>query len=930
MSINVNATLNNQIFSDLTKLESNIKNIFNKTYTLKISVATANKNLTSLQSKITTLNNNIKKQSTFNLNTTTANKNLTSLNSKVTSLNKNASKQSTYKLNTATATKNLTNLQNKLTNVNNQLKTTGTITGNGSGSGATSTNTSYLAGVASRLPTALSAISSGANLVTSGFKKLGSSAMTLTMVFGSLINKTMGNLKEQNRINSLLIGKNKENMLNAGLTKDGVYKQAIEVSNFTGQKLNDVLTLGYEYISAGGTVDKMKNFMLTASMGMTSGGIEDPTKYTRSLMLMNNNYKGQDMGYLASLVSKLNSAGSVTPDEFASQVGKQLATIRNAGIDLDEYIGAMALASNKQGVSAVNGFTQLINSADNPQKTTLQMLDMAGLDWEKDFSSRGMRTKGIEKYFTDIKKAFESNNIALDATSIRQLFKRKESANTFSAIMADLDGLSAKIDLVKSTGAGLEEQWANYADSPYHKANQAMTTFNNSLSRLGESLLPAMTNIMNVVSNVMSKFAEWASQNQKLVTTIMTVVGALLVAGVAGFFLNGIIGLVTGTMQIFKGVVIITQAIMSIFTSKGIIGTIVAFGKYIVMIGAVVYAMWFLHKNFGSVGKGIVSILGMVGSAVSVIMAGILDVIALVIKGLGSVLELFNGITPTIRLVGKVIDNDLLANFAPFQDVTWTLAGGIEGLADKAWGLADKLGQPMQDAIDGGMDFNPLDDIGNIIGGLKDKLTSAMSGGDISEALKDEIDSALSGLENNLDDTLDDVNWGGLPGVDGGSDAKKKEIEKYAQAVDNLGTSIKNMAKNFVDSLNPLDKFNKKVISGQALNKRVSQNAKNMEDFANYKEKLLGSTKLSQATKNYIANLGPDKLGELKALSKMDETSLGKFNTSMDTIQRYANQSAYSSVYNINVYTDADEKDGKRMAQQMASELKRLGINIAK
>jgi TP901 family phage tail tape measure protein len=369
------------------------------------------------------------------------------------------------------------------------------------------------------------------------------------------------------------------------------------------------------------------------------------------------------LGDASQLKSELDKAGSHVSG-FSEKIGKigkgmtiaggiitgVLATIVKKTADVGDSFNDMSL---RTGVSVENLST--LAYAAKQSGTTIE-----GLETGIKFLSKGMYE--TSKGTGEAKDAFAELGISVvdSEGNLRDTVEVfKEAATKIAAIKspAEQAALSMKIfgrsgteliPLLKETGTGITALQGEAKDLNMEistKSAQAADTYKDAMEKLtgslagagrtiGDVLIPAITPLINKVTEIVGKIALWAEENPKLLETIIKI-GATI----------GVIAAVGGP------ILMAVSAFTKITGAISMIGTISSgpIGLLILAIGGV-YLAW---KNWDKIveylGGFLDKIKGVFGKVID-FLGGIRDKIVNIVAGIGDKIK---GVLEKIGIIGK-------------------------------------------------------------------------------------------------------------------------------------------------------------------------------------------------------------------------------------------------------------------------------------
>lgn len=756
------------------------------------------------------------------------------------------------------------------------------------------------------------------NKIKTGLNQMGTGIRQLSMYSAMLFTPAMQQAKTDESAFA------KFNTIAQKSTKElkGYVNMFKSYGNEMGVVTSQVANMGYEYLSGGGSKTKegVSGFLSSTLAAAKVGYVEDYGEYAKTIKVISNNLKLDTAeGYKAinNAVLTLQNRGYFTADEYGKFAMSAYPQLHATGIKFNEFNALASVASLNMGDPA-NLMTGLKQFSVNISKLTPEVKKQAEA-WGVEIDSRAFRRKGALKYFQDIKKAIEDAGQPVDGQSISKLFKNSKSIAFVNAIMQDLGKLETELKGFEDNST-LDNMLDSYMNSPIAKIEQAQETLRSSFSSLGSSLLPVFAEIMTAIAGVMEKVTAWIEQHPVLFEKLIKLGAILIGLATIGLVLKSVFMILGGAWQVVSGVAGLFMLILKKVMTMGLIPFMVAMFKWIAIIGAVVYALWFLHHNFGSVWNGIGAVFKTIAGGLLTGIELILGALELLVQALAFAMQKFDPFTQGVRAIGSLVGNDTMANFKnPFALLTQGLAEGIGGAKNAVGGLADKLQAEVQDSIvtiDGKLEFNPFANMG--------WKWPENAGAEAEQSIQDMLDSI--GGDVDWGDLMPDLGDIGDIGTDG-IDKIKDAVDEYTEAMEKLSDETKKWVEDFEDNIKMFDKVSKKVVNSSSLLKNAKDRATQMEELRIVKEQLQNKG-LDKDVMAEISQMGVDKIAELKALNRMSNEDLKQWNNYTTSTRDDSMAMAQQTVTNIYITTDSNVADYKKIADNIYKELKRKGVKI--
>jgi TP901 family phage tail tape measure protein len=344
----------------------------------------------------------------------------------------------------------------------------------------------------------------------------------------------------------------------------GSFKDEIlNLSRVIPQNTKTLTNALYNIKSAGVEADEMFRFLKVSAMSAVAGVTDtDTVVNTLTKTLRGFGMESSEVLQVANKMFRTVEKGQVTFGQIAESLPTVTAAASNAGVSIDEMLGAFATGSkvlkdSAQTAVGLAGMLRSIGKASDEQKEKAKELGF-------EFSQQALETKGLVEFLGDMRESLEGTNV-----SFREFFRREQGYRLAVALLGDsFDTLKENIDDVSNSQDAImrafEKQMRGFN-------NQARLAWNNIVAlvkAIGTELLPEYTNLAKRVRAVASvlndNFNNAASDTRERIASVISTVAKLA----AGFFgLITVAGLLSlGFGLILKAVALVMGAI-SILTS---------------------------------------------------------------------------------------------------------------------------------------------------------------------------------------------------------------------------------------------------------------------------------------------------------------------------------------------------------------------------
>ena len=326
----------------------------------------------------------------------------------------------------------------------------------------------------------------------------------------------------------------------------------MDLSNETGKSATELAEAGYQALSAGVKVDKMKGFVKTAT-NLSKVGFTDSATAVDVLTTAMNAY-GKSGGSAESIANKLvktQNLGKTTVSELASTMGRVIPNASSLGVNINN-LSAAYISMTKQGIKtriATTNINSMLGELGDSGST------VAGILKEKTGKSFQELMEGGAS-LTDVLKILEEGADE-SGTSFRELWSDSTASTGALALMANDgkefdNGLKELENDTDALGEGLKK----LGSTAGAKLRKSLTQLQNAGISLGTAFL-------DVAAPAISKFAGFVQKvslaiqnmNPKVKQAIMIVLGIVTAVTPVLLAIGGAISLIGTLVTVIGGVV---------------------------------------------------------------------------------------------------------------------------------------------------------------------------------------------------------------------------------------------------------------------------------------------------------------------------------------------------------------------------------------
>lgn len=413
-------------------------------------------------------------------------------------------------------------------------------------------------------------------------------------------------------------------------------------------KLSQVLPMSAEgiaqIVAAGGQSGIARDELLSfaesaAKMGIafdiTADQAGDMMAKWRTAFKMNQS----DVIELADKVNYLGNTTAATAPQISDVVTRIGPLGEIGGVASGEIaaLGASMVGTGVQSEIAATGIKNLIlgmTSGAGATKSQAAAFASLGMDAEEMASKMQTDAKGA---ILEVMEALQVLPKEQQATVLTDLFG-KESVGAIAPLLSNLDALKENFNKVSDAtkyAGSMEAEYQARAATTENSIQLLKNTFNALAINIGSALLPAINSLVTAIAPIAAKFADWASKNPKLVSTLVTVAAALggILVGLLAFSVTvAMFQFIAASIAVFKAAVTsasiatrllaASQAVLNFVMSMNPIAIVIML--IAAFVAAIIY-LWNTNEGFReavmntweAISGAVASAVAFVGSMVS-------------------------------------------------------------------------------------------------------------------------------------------------------------------------------------------------------------------------------------------------------------------------------------------------------------------------
>ncbi len=307
-------------------------------------------------------------------------------------------------------------------------------------------------------------------------------------------------------------------------------QEIMALSNSTGVAATAIAEDVYNAISAGQKSGDAVNFVTNSTM-LAKAGFAETSQTLDVLTTILNAYgmSADKVGTVSDMLVQIQNKGKVTVGELSSVMGKIIPTANSYNVSL-EQLGATYAIMTSKGIAAAETTTyanSMLNEMGKSGTTADKALRQAAGKGFADLMASGMSLGDV--------LAILQTEAEKSGKTIADMFGSAEAGKAaVSLLSGGVDGFNASVaEMVNSTGM-TQEAFEKMAGTTEDKMAKAKNSITNLGIVLGQNLLPIVGNVADKVAVLVTKVAEFAQENPKLVQTVLKVAAGLAAFKIAG------------------------------------------------------------------------------------------------------------------------------------------------------------------------------------------------------------------------------------------------------------------------------------------------------------------------------------------------------------------------------------------------------------
>lgn len=615
-----------------------------------------------------------------------------------------------------------------------------------------------------------------------------------------------------------------------------------------------------------------------------------------------------EMAGVADMLTKANKdLGRIDLSALNDGLKQNSSLLASGKVSLAEYLAAAEVMTS-QGAGQAETQTFIGAYMNTVMQASAETKKWAKENYNLDFSMKHLKKVGLGNFQKEIMEKTGGNEDA-----IAKLFGNLRGEKAFEALTKGADKYDTALNKLANSQGYLNKVMDELKNDPYFQYQQSVNDFHIALQNLGEALLPVLTMTTKVFTFLANAIAAIPEPVMQVIAGIIILVSAFVIVNGIMKVTQGIInGPLIAALKSMKTGFLEGGASLLKFGLKGLL--------IIAAVAAIVYAIWFLYKNWSFVWSGLKGVIQYAAAGILKIIQGIVWAFETAVNAasnaLSSMLDKFNLVKRAQSAIEagknisagmntddkkkkdenlkKALKNGLYATTGinlnkENKKASHTISNSIGDLSSEIAGYGDKNFKDAAKKFKN-VDWNPFDDLMAVFNKNKDKVSN-LSDTDynIADKLVNANTKDIGDVASGVDDVAKKINKG--KSGSGSSSKTKNNVDNLTDSVDDnkkswddLKSSLEQVADSFDDVAAKFEKMAYKVVNSTDILKNAQYNLQITTQFKDVRDKLLNNSNINGYALNYIAGLDASNLGELKALLGLSNNDLSAWNSAMNSM----------------------------------------------
>lgn len=313
---------------------------------------------------------------------------------------------------------------------------------------------------------------------------------------------------------------------------DKFRESLINLSNNTGQNVNDLSESLYQALSAGVDAGNAMQFLEQANK-LATGGFTDSTKAVDVLTTALNAYglEANKTEYVSDILVKTQNLGKTSVDQLASSLGKVIPTANACNVGIDQLGASYAILTAK-GVATAESTTYINSMLNELSKSGTKSSDVLKDLTGKGFAELVGEGKNVGEILNIINKYASENGLALN-----DMFGSAEAAKA-AMVLVNNEGkdFTKMLGEMQNATGETEKAFKKMSETEAYKLKKSIENVKNSFLETGEALMPTVEMIAEKIAKVAEAIG---NMDEETVANTIKMAGWGVVIGTVGKAVGG-------------------------------------------------------------------------------------------------------------------------------------------------------------------------------------------------------------------------------------------------------------------------------------------------------------------------------------------------------------------------------------------------------
>lgn len=307
------------------------------------------------------------------------------------------------------------------------------------------------------------------------------------------------------------------------LSMENVKKGVLNLSNETGEGVNDLNEALYQSISAGVESGKSIEF-LGSAVKLAKGGFTETSSSVDLLTTILNGYKlkAEETANVSDILINTQNLGKTSVNELSSSMGKVVPIASAANVNLKQLSSAYVLLTQKGIATAEAGtytrsmLSELSKTGSTADKTLRQISG-------KRFAELMASGKSVGDVLNMLNEYANKNNLTL-----KDMFGSVE-AGTASMILAGAGGqdFNKVLDTMSNVAGATDTAFNKVNETTGARLKKSFNSLKNAGIQLGDSLAPMIEKVSGAIQILAEKFNNLTPAQADMIVKIGLMAAAL-------------------------------------------------------------------------------------------------------------------------------------------------------------------------------------------------------------------------------------------------------------------------------------------------------------------------------------------------------------------------------------------------------------------